>query len=73
MSGWRMALTFSLLVLPFQNPLVAQESRTEGRGVGLDLTINGTGLAIGNIPRVNGIRINFRDTYLEEVNGLLAG
>ena len=39
-------------------------------GRGLDLTINGNGLAIGHFPRVNGIRINFRDRYLEEVNGL---
>lgn len=32
------------------------------------------GLAIGNVPRVNGLRINLRDSYLEEVNGInLAG
>lgn len=36
----------------------------------LDLTINNTGLAIGDAPRVNGIRLNFRDRHLDEVNGL---
>jgi len=70
MSRKRIALTLPLLGFALAVPLQAQESRPEGRGRGLDLTINGAGLAIGNIPRVNGIRINFRDTYLEEVNGL---
>ena len=36
----------------------------------LDLTVNNTGLAIGDKPRVNGVRINFRDRRLEEVNGV---
>lgn len=35
----------------------------------LDLTIHNTGLAIGDKPRVNGVRINFRDRRLEQVNG----
>ncbi len=63
-----LAITFlgSLLL----SPLGAQESSGAHPEWGLDLTIGGTGLAIGNIPRVNGIRINFRDYHLEEVNGL---
>src|SRR5687768_1229837 len=36
---------------------------------GLDLTIDGYGIAIGDVPRVNGIRVNWRDRNLEEVNG----
>lgn len=35
----------------------------------IDLTIHNTGLAIGDKPRVNGVRINFRDRRLEQVNG----
>lgn len=35
----------------------------------LDLTIGGYGVSIGDSRRVNGIRINFRDRALEEVNG----
>jgi len=35
----------------------------------LDLTINNTGIAIGDKPRVNGLRINFRDRKLDHVNG----
>jgi len=70
MSGWRTTLILTLCGCVLTAPLPAQETRADRRGTGLDLTINGNGLAIGNIPRVNGIRINFRDTYLEEVNGL---
>ena len=58
-------LSFALL-----SPLQAQDNSGRRNGGGLDLTVGGTGLAIGNIPRVNGIRLNFRDRYLEEVNGL---
>jgi hypothetical protein len=35
----------------------------------IDLTINNVGLAIGDKPRVNGLRINFRDRNLDHVNG----
>jgi len=70
MSRWRMALTLSLFCCTLATPLHGQTSRARDGGKGLDLTINGAGLALGNIPSVNGIRINFRDQYLEEVNGL---
>lgn len=36
----------------------------------LDLTINDVGIAIGDAPRVTGLRINFRDRHLERVNGV---
>jgi hypothetical protein len=31
--------------------------------------VDGTGLSIGNAARINGIRLNYRDARLEEVNG----
>src|SRR5687767_2326395 len=36
----------------------------------LDLTVNDVGIAIGDAPRVKGLRINFRDRYLEAVDGI---
>jgi hypothetical protein len=39
-------------------------------GQGLDLTVNHVGLAIGDVPRVAGLRINYRDRNLEWVNGV---
>jgi hypothetical protein len=36
----------------------------------LDLTVNNVGLAIGDKPRVTGLRINFRDRNLREVKGV---
>jgi hypothetical protein len=36
----------------------------------LDLTIDDVGIAIGDAPRVTGLRINFRDRDLERVNGV---
>ena len=36
---------------------------------GLDLTVNHVGLAIGDIPRVTGLRLNYRDRNLERVDG----
>jgi len=37
---------------------------------GLDLTVNHVGLAIGEIPRVTGLRLNIRDAHLERVDGI---
>lgn len=39
---------------------------------GLDLTTHNNGIAIGDKPRVNGLRLNFRDRKLEEMNGINA-
>ena len=38
----------------------------------IDLTVTNNGIAIGDKPRVNGIRLNFRDRHLEGVNGINA-
>jgi hypothetical protein len=35
---------------------------------GLDLTVNGTGISIGDSRGVNGLRLNFRDIRLDRVN-----
>ena len=57
---------FALLLVAFV--LVPIAAAQEGRS--LDLTINDTGIAIGDAERVNGLRLNFRDRYLREVNGI---
>src|SRR3954466_11891837 len=36
----------------------------------IDLTVNNVGLAIGDKPRVTGLRLNYRDEKLREVNGV---
>lgn len=51
-------------------PIAFVVAATSASAQVIDLTINNTGLAIGDKPRVNGIRINFRDRRLEEVNGV---
>jgi hypothetical protein len=38
----------------------------------IDLTVHNTGLAIGDKPLMNGIRLNFRDRQLERINGINA-
>ena len=42
------------------------------RAQGIDLTVNDVGLAIGNKPRVTGIRLNYRDRNLQAVRGVNA-
>ena len=36
----------------------------------LDLTVDGVGISIGDSRRVTGLRLNFRDRYLERVDGI---
>jgi hypothetical protein len=36
----------------------------------IDLTVNNTGVAIGDKPRMTGLRFNYRDRRLEEINGV---
>ena len=55
------AVTLSLLSA-FPRPLAAQ----------LDLTVDHKGIAIGDVPRVTGLRINYRDRHLERVDGVNA-
>ncbi len=70
MPALRTVLAITLLSFILHSTSDAQEASAGRPGWGLDLTIGGTGLAIGNIPKVNGFRINFRDHHLDEVNGL---
>lgn len=51
-------------------PLFAQKTPEPKRS--LDLTISGTGISIGDSRRVRGIRLNYRDSRLERVDGLNA-
>lgn len=59
----RAALPTIALFLALPGALRAQPSY-------LDLTVNDVGIAIGDAPRVTGLRINFRDRHLERVNGV---
>jgi hypothetical protein len=43
-------------------PVAAQSS--------LDLTVDGVGISVGDSRRVTGLRLNFRDRYLEKVDGI---
>lgn len=45
---------------------------SSSRAWGLDLTVHHWGLGIGNVPRVNGLRLNYRDRDLIRVNGINA-
>ena len=42
----------------------------ESSSSGLNLTIGHTGLSFGNSSRINGIRINWSDSGLDEINGI---
>jgi hypothetical protein len=55
------AVTLSLLAA-FPCRLAAQ----------IDLTVDHKGIAIGDVPRVIGLRINYRDRHLEQVDGVNA-
>ena len=66
-------LLLSVVLLIHVSPVEAQR-RTDARdGWGINLTVDDYGLAIGNVPRVNGLRINLRDSYLESINGIALG
>jgi hypothetical protein len=56
-----------LIVVLATSPVLAQDSRRS-----LDLTVGGVGISIGDSRRVNGLRINYRDSRLEKVNGINA-
>ncbi|HEX2779455.1 MAG TPA: hypothetical protein VHM30_08145, partial [Gemmatimonadaceae bacterium] len=64
MSRIRFALGALLLVLPAA--LVSRPARAQG----LPLTVNDVGIGIGDVPRVVGLRINFRDHSDFEVHGV---
>ena len=60
------SLTVVAALLTAASGAFAQDSRS------LDLTVGGVGISIGDSRRVNGLRVNFRDSRLEEVNGINA-
>lgn len=62
----RLVLSLPRISLPIAFVVAATSASAQV----IDLTINNTGLAIGDKPRVNGVRINFRDRRLERVNGV---
>jgi hypothetical protein len=39
---------------------------------GLDLTVNHVGVGIGDVPRVIGLRLNYRDRAMQRVDGVNA-
>ena len=53
-----------LLLISFTGPRAAAQS--------LDLTIDGYGISLGDAEYVNGLRLNFRDRRLQQVNGINA-
>ena len=61
----------SLLCLPLAIPPPGHaQSASTGNGNALNLTIGEVGISIGDSRRTTGIRLNYRDRYLERANGL---
>jgi len=61
LSAFLGALTLALFAA-FPRHLAAQ----------IDLTVDHKGIAIGDVPRVTGLRLNYRDRHLERVDGINA-
>ena len=57
----------AFVFVPLNFSLSQEDEETPGA---LNLTIGHTGVSFGNSPRVNGIRINWSDSWLDEVNGI---
>ena len=49
---------------------IPQETSGSGGGSSLDLGISGVGVSFGSAPRWTGLRINWRDRYLERIDGI---
>ncbi len=62
--AYRFPLTIGAMVVATAS-VSAQDARRS-----LDLTVNHTGISIGDSREVNGVRINARDTRLERVDGI---
>ncbi len=77
-----LAALISLLVSPLGSGALraqqlsdsARDTTTESssRGSGLDLTIGHWGIGVGNVSRVNGLRLNYRDRGSFVANGINA-
>lgn len=50
--------------------LPAQEYSEDDGGSSLDLGISGVGISFGSAPRWTGLRINWRDRYIERIDGV---
>ena len=64
-SLWRSLGTFLFLAL-----FLGFQSNGISHAQSLDLAINGYGLSFGNSKKFNGLRLNFRDSHVESVNGV---
>jgi hypothetical protein len=62
--GWRFVRQGAVLAVIVAGALPATAPAQ------IDLTVNDVGLAIGDKPRMTGIRLNYRDRRLERVNGI---
>ena len=69
MSYHATALSRALALVLAAAPWLVRPLRAQG---GLDLTVDHVGLAIGDVPEVTGIRLNFRDSALRRVTGINA-
>ena len=61
---------FSLIVMVFLVATVVRAQEEESGSKALNLTIGNTGISFGNAPRINGLRFNWSDSGVEEINGL---
>ena len=67
----RLAPCLLAAVLVTHTPAVAaQEANDESHGRSLQLMIGDTGLGIGHVPRITGLRVNWSDQHLERVTGV---
>jgi hypothetical protein len=63
----RLRLTLAAILLFAVSSTLPAQNRCGG---GLNLTVECSGISIGNSARVNGLRINWRDRDLDLINGL---
>lgn len=62
--------TLLLIALIILMTLILQGFAFAGGGSSLDIPVKGYGLSIGNSSNFTGLRINFRDHHVEEINGI---
>lgn len=62
------ARDFAVVTFLFALPLAPSAAHSQSHG--LKLAAGDVGLGIGDVSRLDGIRLNFRDRYLERVRGI---
>ncbi len=63
----------ALLAAMLSGPMLLALSPAPTAAQGVELTVGDVGLGIGPVPRIDGLRVNFRDDYrLERVRGINA-